>query len=253
MPRLARVKSISGIYHVMMRGVNRQQIFLEDEDYHSYIQLLSHYKSIYHYKIYAYCLMGNHIHLLIGSGSKPLDTIFKSIGSAFVYWYNTKYDRTGHLFQDRFKSEPVNTKQYFLTVLRYILQNPVKAGICTLPQFYKYSSAKAYLSSYKGLTDTELAMHLLDKSSLRLFLLEKNDDSCLELNEAPKRGMIDSAAAELIIEEFGSLSPLKNEHFDKNRLDLSIKILIRAGISIRQLSRLTGISKKKIERALKRQ
>jgi REP element-mobilizing transposase RayT len=150
LPRKARTKSSTGIYHVMLRGVNRQEIFFDEEDYLFFIRLLAHYKDLCDYQIFAYCIMGNHVHLLIRTGSVPLSTILKRIGSKFVYWYNMKYERTGHLFQDRFKSEPVESQRYFLTALRYILQNPVKAGMCRLPQHYKYSSAKAYFSSAQG-------------------------------------------------------------------------------------------------------
>ena len=73
--------------------------------------------------------MSNHIHLLLKEGEEDLGTLFKRIGASYVYWYNWKYNRTGHLFQDHFKSEPVEDDTYLLTVLRYIHQNPLKAGI----------------------------------------------------------------------------------------------------------------------------
>ena len=73
--------------------------------------------------------MGNHVHLLIQEGNETtLGDVFRHIGSAFVYWYNIKYERVGHLFQDRYKSEPVEDEAYLLTVFRYILMNPVKVG-----------------------------------------------------------------------------------------------------------------------------
>ena len=77
----------------------------------------------------AYCLMGNQIHLLLKEGKESLEQVFKRIGGRFVYWYNVKYQRVGHLFQDSFKSERVDDEAYLLAVIRYIHQNPVKAGI----------------------------------------------------------------------------------------------------------------------------
>ena len=129
MPRQARRLSESGIYHIMLRGINRQQIFEDPEDYDKFIDVLKACKEVSGFEIYAYCLMGNHIHLLIKPDKEPLELIFKRIGSRYVYWYNWKYNRTGHLFQDRFKSEPVDSDEYFLTVLRYIHCNPVKSGL----------------------------------------------------------------------------------------------------------------------------
>ena len=136
MPRQARKKSESGIYHVMLRGINQQQIFEEPEDFEKFLQILKDCKAISGYKLFAYCLMGNHIHLLIKPEEESLEQAFKRIGGRFVYWYNVKYQRIGHLFQDRFRSEPVETDEYFMTVLRYIHQNPIKAGLCKVIDAY---------------------------------------------------------------------------------------------------------------------
>ena len=111
----------------MLRGINRQQIFEDAEDCHKFLTILTEYKAQCGYSIYAYCLMGNHIHLLLKEGTESLEQVFKRVCGKFVYWYNAKYQRTGHLFQDRFKSEPVDTEAYLQTVIRYIHQNPVIA------------------------------------------------------------------------------------------------------------------------------
>ena len=140
MPRQARKKSNSGIYHIILRGINRQQIFEDSEDYNKFLRVLEECKAISEFDIFAYCLMSNHIHLLLQENKEPIELVMKRIATRFVYWYNIKYQRLGHLFQDRFKSEPVENDEYFLTVVRYIHQNPVKAGICKKPQDYNYSS-----------------------------------------------------------------------------------------------------------------
>ena len=114
MPRSARKKSSSGIYHVILRGINKQRIFEDDEDNLYFLEKLKTYKDISGYELYAYCLMSNHLHLLIKEGGDSLSIAFRRIGASFVYWYNRKYSRSGHLFQDRFKSEPVETDEYFL-------------------------------------------------------------------------------------------------------------------------------------------
>lgn len=107
MPRQARKKSDSGIYHIMMRGINRQIIFQDEEDYSKFLQTLERYKEKSGYKIYAYCLMGNHIHLLLKVDIEPLGQLMRRLCGSYVYWYNRKYQRIGYLFQDRFKSEVV--------------------------------------------------------------------------------------------------------------------------------------------------
>ena len=130
MPREARKISQNETYHIMLRGINQQQIFEDEEDYQKFIEIIKSYQAICEYKVFAYCLMGNHIHFLMEFGKESIGQVFKRIGSKYVYWYNIKYQRKGHLFQDRFKSEPVDDDAYFLTVNRYIHQNPVKAGLC---------------------------------------------------------------------------------------------------------------------------
>ena len=99
MPRKARIVSATKIYHVMLRGVNQQLIFEDEEDFQYFITILSTCKEICGYKIFAYCLMSNHIHLLIEEGEEALAKIIKRICNRYVYWYNHKYDRIGHFFQ----------------------------------------------------------------------------------------------------------------------------------------------------------
>ncbi len=106
----------------MLRGINRQQIFEDKEDMQRFIETLLRYREQCEYVVYAYCLMGNHVHILLKEGKEDLTLILKRIAGSYVYWYNWKYRRIGHLFQDRFKSEPVDDDGYFLTVLRYIHQ-----------------------------------------------------------------------------------------------------------------------------------
>ena len=113
----------------MLRGINQQQIFEDEEDNLRFLETLFKYKQQCGYEIYAYCLMGNHVHILLKEGKEDLTLVLKRIAGSYVYWYNWKYHRSGHLFQDRFKSEPVENDIYFLTVIRYIHQNPVKAGV----------------------------------------------------------------------------------------------------------------------------
>ena len=249
MPRRQRKVSPSGIYHIMMRGVNQQQIFFDDNDYRLFMKLLARYKSVCGYQLHAFCLMGNHVHLLMQTGEEPPGSMIKRIGCSFVYWYNAKYERAGHLFQDRFRSEVVDSERYYLTVLRYILRNPVNAGICGSPDEYIYSSGKEYLCSKKGITDTGYTCGLMDEKEFRRFVLAENDDKCLDVHTSTKRRCTDFRAKELIYNEFGTYTPLVAKAGERNRLNESIKTLLEEGISMRQLSRLTGISRTIIAKA----
>ena len=117
------------------------------------------------------------IFLLIGE-----KVVLKRIAGSYVYWYNWKYRRSGHLFQDRFKSEPVEDDAFFLTVVRYIHQNPIKAGICKNLDEYKYSSYNEYINN-ATIVDTGFCFSIVDKENFIKFNNEFNDDVCLDIGD----------------------------------------------------------------------
>ena len=173
MPRTARMKSETGIYHVVLRGNNRQRIFEESADYDTFMQILSYQRKQCGFALYCWCLMPNHIHILLREKETPLGSIFQKTGSSFVGWYNQKYKRTGHLFQDRYLSEVVEDEDYFRTVIRYIHLNPVKAGICTSPGDYIYSSYRLIFESERY-SDSDLIFKLFPRKEFEEFHKEKN-------------------------------------------------------------------------------
>jgi putative transposase len=181
MPRQARKRSESGIYHVMLRGINRQTIFEDEEDYNAFIETIAIYKSETNTCIYGYCLMKNHVHLLLKS-NKPCE-FMRKIGAGYVYWYNWKYDRVGSLFQDRYKSEVVEDDEYFLTVLRHIHQNPIKAKVKESIDEYKYSSYNEYLKRRKRIIDADFVLRVISLERFIEFHREINDDKYLDIVE----------------------------------------------------------------------
>lgn len=128
----------------MLRGINHQDIFYDGEDHIRFLDTLQRVKELSETVIYGYCLMGNHVHLLLREGNEGISAVMKRLGTGYARWYNWKYERSGHLFQDRYKSEPVETDSYLITVLRYIHNNPVKANLVTRPEDWKWSSCKTY-------------------------------------------------------------------------------------------------------------
>lgn len=245
MPRQARKKSRTGIYHVMLRRINGQKIFLDNEDFERLIETLGRYKEICEYKLYAYCLMTNHVHILIKEGKEELGKIFRRIGASYVYWYNNKYDRTGHLFQDRYKSEPVEDNRYFQIVLRYIHQNPLKAGIVKNIEEYPWSSFKEYMGSNE-ICDTKFPLSLFSEdakkriAAFKEFNMQHNDDKCLEY-EKQKR-INDQEAAKIIKKIAGIDDPRKIASYASNERDEIISKLRERGLSIRQIERMTEVS-----------
>jgi putative transposase len=245
MPRSARKKSSSNIYHIILRGINKQRIFEDDEDSLYFLEKLKTYKDISGYEIYAYCLMSNHVHLLMKEGEEPLSTAFRRIGASYVYWYNWKYSRVGHLFQDRYRSEPVETDEYFLTVMRYIHQNPLKAGIVKEILEYPWSSYQEY-SQKPVICNTKFALNLFsaepDQALKKMFKFnqENNNDRCLEFDDGAR--LNDSEAAALIESVAKVKNPEDIQTYKKQNRNEIIKLLKEKGVSIRQIERLTGVS-----------
>ncbi|MDY3927837.1 MAG: transposase [Clostridia bacterium] len=246
MPRQARKKNKSNIYHIMLRGINRQIIFEVSADYTKFIETLDRYKAISGYKVFAYCLMSNHIHMLIKADKEEPDLIMKRISCSYVYWYNSKYYRSGHLFQDRFRSEPVETDEYFLTVLRYIHQNPIKAKLVDNIGDYEFSSYNEYING-GSVVDRVLVLLGMRTDEFIKFNNEQNDDVCLDIEEQKFR-LSDNDAKEVIKKLSGCNNMSELQLLEIAQRDEYIKELRKHGLSIRQISRLTGISKGVIEK-----
>ena len=247
MPRTARLESKSGIYHVMLRGINRQQIFHDDEDNAKFLDTIKICKEISLFELYCYCLMSNHVHILLKPQNESLANIFKRIGSRYVYWYNLKYGRLGHLFQDRYKSETIENERHMLAVLRYIHNNPVKAGLAANVKGYRWSSYNEYING-SGIIDSSLALGILGFDGFIEFHKTTDDESYLD--DAKTIIRLNDEGIKSIM---GAISGCNNaeafQKLDKAAQRAYLKHLRESGGSIRQISRLTGISKGIVEKA----
>ncbi len=248
MSNQVRKTSLLNIYHVIYRGVNKQLIFEDDEDYRAIIRTLRKYKDKCDYKIYAYCIMSNHIHLLISPGKMPLSRIFQHLIPSFVTWYNIKYERIGHLFQARFKSEPINDESHFLTVIRYIHQNPIKAAICCKPEDYRYSSFRNYFDN--ELIDSNLVSDLVSKEYFLSFNQADNKDHGMDIDEDRPRMWTDERATKIMQEASGCSNVAEFQALPPEQRDEALRIIHRMGVSANQANRITGISKGVIKKAL---
>ena len=245
-----------------------QTIFEDDEDCEKMLQTLADVKSVSKFKLFAYCLMKNHCHLLLKEEEEGLDQIFKRIGARYVYWYNLKYKRAGHLYQDRFKSEAVENDKYFLDVLRYIHQNPIKAGICENLSDYEWSSYMEYIEadktrgssvpqvisktqnrpmSYRNLVDTTHAFKLLNNKDFKEYSNKESTEKILEY-ENNKFRVSDSDAKKIITIISKCNNTTEFQQINPHERRIIINKLKDEGMSIRQISRLTGVSKGIVER-----
>lgn len=143
-PRVAREKCGNSIYHICVRGNNKQDIFLDNEDREEYLKRVRNYEERYKMQIYAYCLMTNHVHLLIYDNNQDISKFMQGLSLSYVIYFNKKYGRTGHLFQDRFTSVMIKNDMQLMYVSRYIHLNPVRANIVNKARDYKWSSYSAY-------------------------------------------------------------------------------------------------------------
>jgi len=249
--RKARTKSTSGIYHVMYRGGNRREIFHDDEDNRKFLEILKKYYQKLDLKVYAWCLMNNHVHLLLSEGKEELGTTMKRIGVSYALYYNWKYQTSGHLFQNRFHSENVESDDYFLTVVRYIHQNPIKAGMVEKVEEWRWSSCLGYYGQEyypEGLLERNKIFRMFSDDftialeKFRNFNERTNQDMCLEDSPFKRRRLPDEEAKSEMKVILGSLEIAQVKSLPKmEREKILREIKSINGISQRQAARILGI------------
>ena len=251
MPRKKRELSFTNIYHVVIKGTNSQLLFEDRKDYLKYFDILEYQKSQCDFKLYAYCLMSNHVHLLIQNTSTSLASIFRKINTTYSCWFNMKYKRSGPLLDGRYYSEPVNDYEYFACVLRYIHCNPVKAGIESHPgENHEWNSYLSYINKTKDFTDTSYALGQMGGiSNFVKFHSEYVANDCLDIDKIRKR-IPDDVAASIITEtcKIKVTTAVAELHtVDRNKY---VRLCHEKGVSARQLNRLTGIPRGIVDRIL---
>jgi putative transposase len=149
MTRKPRVHFPGAFYHVIARGNGGQKIFRDKQDYKGYLSFLKEYKARFHFLLYAYTLMPNHLHLLLEMSETPLSRLMQILQFRYTRNYNIKYKKWGHLFQGRYKAILCEKDSYFLELSAYIHLNPVRAGLVERPQQYPWSSYRFYVTEGK--------------------------------------------------------------------------------------------------------
>jgi len=155
MPRGPRLLIPNACYHIIHRGNQKQNVFSEAIDYEKYLRILLHYKRKFNFKLYAYCLMPNHIHLIIEvEKTSDLAKIIQGVSLTYTIWFNKKYKKVGHLWQGRFKNMVVQKDKYFIHCLNYIEYNPIRANLTSSPVDYAWCSWK-----YRNLNQDSLLLN----------------------------------------------------------------------------------------------
>lgn len=253
MSRTPRKQSESSIYHVFARGVGRQQIFEDSEDNVYFLCLLRKMASLEECTLFAYCLMGNHFHLLVRMDLENLSEAMRQLEISYAQYFNEKYEREGTLFQGRFGSEPVNSDEQLLAAVRYIHCNPAKAGISPFDTF-EWSSYREYAEN-TDMVDTSLVLEMLGGAGqLKRFHNQASDStSFMEDNTGaglPKRTrQTDEGVRAIIKAAIGQNNVSTLHELSRDERNAVLVSLKSSGATVRQVERLTGISRGIIGRA----
>jgi len=260
MPRIAREKSEFQTYHIIQRGNERKNIFLTEFDRVRFLNTLENAKRKYNFCLEAYCLMDNHVHLLIYDNGNDISQIIKSINISYAYYFNHVHNRVGHLFQDRFKSQLIEKDDYLIAVSAYIHNNPVKAGIAKTPEAYNWSSMNYYLgreterlelvdpdkilgifSSEKRTAVNEYFKYVM-KYMPEMEIIDIDEDKVLYLNE--NGTFIDSynEAKEMVKQELAERDIKESDlRVDRElRNEIILKIRKNSSLNLREIGQLCG-------------
>ena len=165
-----RVCFDGALYHVTARGDNRESIFVDGEDYQRYLLLLRRNKERFRFKLHAYALMPNHVHLILEPAAETtVSRIMQCVTIAYTRFFNRRHNRVGHVFQGRFHSRLIDRDSYLLVASRYVHRNPVKAKLARAPAEWPWSSYRAYLDRSQDplkLTDAADVLCLVDPNHI---------------------------------------------------------------------------------------
>ena len=255
MPRPPRPYSNSKVYHIILKGIDDQDIFYDNRDREFFLKQISITKSEFKYILYSYCLMSNHVHMVIKCEDVFLSKCIQSLLIRYVYYFNKKYKRKGPLVQNRFKSKNVENLQYFIDVCRYVHRNPEKAGI-ELTQNYKWSSYQEYIGK-KRFIDKEALLHYYDNDVNKFIedtiknINEKNIEAYIEYEMIGK--LNDGQLIEVIMNRLKIQNIEDVPRFFKNRSGEELERCIQEikniqGINKNQVARVTRLGRSKVDK-----
>ena len=244
MPRQRRQFNLCNWWHLIVKGVAGQILFEESKDYLFYLHILEKYSIETEIRINAYCLMENHVHLLVYDDHESIPLFMQKMGVSYANYFNKKYERNGHLFQNRYTSKPIESESSFLAVFRYIMQNPQKAGISPADS-YPWSSYSLY-DAENTFIDSSMIRSLIGSSKqYKDFIAAEGKDDYRKY----MFGQTDEWARDKIKELFQIESTTALQSWGLKKRNQALRQLKDEGLSVRQIARLTGISKSIVQRA----
>lgn len=260
MARESRKESPTKYYHVMMRGNNKEMIFENEAEKQYFLDQLQFQINQNNIKAAAYCIMDNHVHLLINADMLTMSESLKWINIKFASKYNHKYERVGHVFQGRYKSEIINNEDHLVQVLRYIHNNPVSAKMVSKVSQYKWSSYNHYLLEKDNIIDSyekQLILEIFSKSTKQFqeFHLKEETNEFLEISIDLERQREEKA--ERIIARYLDIHNIKDYDELRNNKELLEQLVIDiiniSKLSHRRISELLGLNRGRIHSIAKKQ
>ena len=221
MPRFPRNYLKTSFFHVMSQGINKNFIFEDSIDIKFYIKNMYEIKDKYNVKIIAYCIMNNHVHMLLETaGVENLSKYMHCLNTRFGQYYNKKYKRVGYVFRDRYKAEGIYSEKQLYNCIKYIYDNPVKAEICKKPEEYEFSNYK------------------------KIDFIDDGEYVFIDIEEDKE------ILCEKLVKEFLNKKKMKMEEVRENKAELKklIKILKQHKIAFRTISKTININREKLRR-----
>lgn len=229
MPRFPRTYIKTIFFHIITQGINKSYIFERSEDIKFYIRMMKKISKYQEVKVLAYCVMNNHTHMLVKTNkTEKMSKFMQRLNTTYGKYYNQKYNRVGYVFRNRYKSEGIYDEKHLYNCVRYIYNNPVKAGICKEAKEYQYSNYKEINSKYK-----EINVDLIDEYSF-IDIEDKN----------PRKN-------ENIIKEIIKKNNINLNEIRKNKKELKEIITIlkeNEGISLRKIAEELNLSRESVRR-----
>lgn len=249
MSRYARAQSESGYYHVVQVGAGRQVLFEDDSDRLKYVDILRSAKTDFQFALIAWCLMSNHVHLILKSDYETLSKCMHAIGSKYASYFNYAKGHQGPVFQGRFYSEPVETDEHLLAAVRYVHNNPEKAGVSSR-ESYVWGSYRGYFGG-TPIADVDLVLEMIGgRAAFAEFSkLDDSFESSIDEDKMMRGRLNDDEAAQLGAQIASPIALAELKGIDVRKRNEIVRRMKSAGIQGKQIQRLTGLGLSTISRA----
>lgn len=248
----SRIRELSSLfsYHVTLRVHGSGMLFRDTEDFNKFLRSLQKAANSYNMKIVAYALMGNHIHLILQGNLKLMSRVFQSMGASFAKWYNKKYGKKGAVYDQRFHSVPINSKEQFIETLTYVYNNPVTANIVKDAADYEWSSFRSIANGEASITDVDAVSEVCDLEFLCRLTRKKAAHDWEWTDSAYEGRPKDAEVKDFIVREVGKHQKGFLKSKGNDFLRLIFEKLLDLGATLSQMERATGISRYRIQKIL---